>query len=245
MRALCRRGIGLQCSRQLDIKPFLEVTTSIWNGASHKLCFYASKPNPDFPFLGSGHCSSPGSGQKFRGIILWEVTCRIILAPSRGLAQSILHFLVPEDKPEKSQVAAFLQLPYPIPLSLSQIQQQTSPSVPRSPGRSDNRTSPSSRWKKGENCWVEAHLDRFMLVSTGYKGANILVDPMAELRWQILEWPSISPGQACPLSFKGSPYWMAPEIIKNTSGSNLAVDIWSLGCTGNWTFQESANKGFR
>lgn len=72
-------------------------------------------------------------------------------------------------------------------------------------------------------------------------------------------------GQSGPLSFKGSPYWMAPEVrrfycfyflqeahfdlyfivsacflsleffhiqvIKNTNGCNLSVDIWSLGCT--------------
>lgn len=66
-------------------------------------------------------------------------------------------------------------------------------------------------------------------------------------------------GQACPLSFKGSPHWMAPEVsmltltvsflsdalrqcslsnllmlfqvMNNANGCNLAVDIWSLGCT--------------
>ncbi|KAK2983536.1 hypothetical protein RJ640_023070 [Escallonia rubra] len=38
-------------------------------------------------------------------------------------------------------------------------------------------------------------------------------------------------GQSCPLSFKGSPYWMAPEVIKNSNGCHLAVDVWSLGCT--------------
>ncbi|XP_066342901.1 mitogen-activated protein kinase kinase kinase 3-like isoform X4 [Miscanthus floridulus] len=32
-------------------------------------------------------------------------------------------------------------------------------------------------------------------------------------------------------SFKGSPYWMAPEVIMNSKGYGLSVDIWSLGCT--------------
>ncbi|GJM85254.1 hypothetical protein PR202_ga01689 [Eleusine coracana subsp. coracana] len=32
-------------------------------------------------------------------------------------------------------------------------------------------------------------------------------------------------------SFRGSPYWMAPEVIRNKKGYSLEVDIWSLGCT--------------
>ncbi|CAA2989738.1 Mitogen-activated kinase kinase kinase 2, partial [Olea europaea subsp. europaea] len=45
------------------------------------------------------------------------------------------------------------------------------------------------------------------------------------------------PEQVANLSLKGSPYWMAPELLQSSmqkrASSNLAfaVDIWSLGCT--------------
>ncbi|PUZ44287.1 hypothetical protein GQ55_8G078000 [Panicum hallii var. hallii] len=32
-------------------------------------------------------------------------------------------------------------------------------------------------------------------------------------------------------SFKGSPSWMAPEVISNCNGYKFSVDLWSLGCT--------------
>ncbi|XP_031562664.1 uncharacterized protein LOC116298381 [Actinia tenebrosa] len=32
-------------------------------------------------------------------------------------------------------------------------------------------------------------------------------------------------------SMKGTPYWMAPEVIKETSGQGTKSDIWSIGCT--------------
>ncbi|KAK4492756.1 hypothetical protein RD792_000075 [Penstemon davidsonii] len=63
------------------------------------------------------------------------------------------------------------------------------------------------------------------------KGANILVDPNGRVKLADFGMAKHIAGQSCPLSFKGSPYWMAPEIIRNPSGCSLAVDIWSLGCT--------------
>ncbi|KAJ1391020.1 Protein kinase domain [Sesbania bispinosa] len=63
------------------------------------------------------------------------------------------------------------------------------------------------------------------------KGANILVDPNGRVKLADFGMAKHITGQSCPLSFKGSPYWMAPEVIKNSNGCSLAVDIWSLGCT--------------
>ncbi|KAI7742310.1 hypothetical protein M8C21_012000 [Ambrosia artemisiifolia] len=64
------------------------------------------------------------------------------------------------------------------------------------------------------------------------KGANILVDHNGRVKLADFGMAKHISGPSCPLSFKGSPYWMAPEVINNNSGGcNLAVDIWSLGCT--------------
>ncbi|KAI4351699.1 hypothetical protein L6164_006033 [Bauhinia variegata] len=61
------------------------------------------------------------------------------------------------------------------------------------------------------------------------KGANILVDPTGRVK--LADFGMAKHITSAPLSFKGSPYWMAPEVIRNSNGCNLAVDIWSLGCT--------------
>ncbi|KAM3381985.1 mitogen-activated protein kinase kinase kinase YODA [Capsicum galapagoense] len=76
-----------------------------------------------------------------------------------------------------------------------------------------------------------AYLHAKNTVHRDIKGANILVDPNGRIKLADFGMAKHITGQSCPLSLKGSPYWMAPEVIKNSSGCNLAVDIWSLGCT--------------
>ncbi|XVF61014.1 hypothetical protein PTKIN_Ptkin08bG0094000 [Pterospermum kingtungense] len=76
-----------------------------------------------------------------------------------------------------------------------------------------------------------AYLHGRNTVHRDIKGANILVDPTGEIK--LADFGMAKHITACGtmLSFKGSPYWMAPEVVMNTNGYNLAVDIWSLGCT--------------
>ncbi|XP_052188839.1 mitogen-activated protein kinase kinase kinase 3 isoform X2 [Diospyros lotus] len=76
-----------------------------------------------------------------------------------------------------------------------------------------------------------AYLHGRNTVHRDVKGANILVDPNGEIK--LADFGMAKHITACSsiLSFKGSPYWMAPEVVMNTNGYSLPVDIWSLGCT--------------
>ncbi|MCO5559944.1 hypothetical protein L7F22_013548 [Adiantum nelumboides] len=65
------------------------------------------------------------------------------------------------------------------------------------------------------------------------KGANILVDNRGCIKLadfgaskQVVELFTFSGAK----SMKGTPYWMAPEVIRQT-GHSLPADIWSVGCT--------------
>ncbi|XP_047315818.1 mitogen-activated protein kinase kinase kinase NPK1-like [Impatiens glandulifera] len=65
------------------------------------------------------------------------------------------------------------------------------------------------------------------------KGANILVDNKGRIKLadfgaskQVVELATISGAK----SMKGTPYWMAPEVIRQT-GHSFSADIWSVGCT--------------
>ncbi|XP_004148657.1 mitogen-activated protein kinase kinase kinase 3 [Cucumis sativus] len=76
-----------------------------------------------------------------------------------------------------------------------------------------------------------AYLHGRNTVHRDIKGANILVDPKGEVKLVDFGMAKHITNCTSMLSFKGSPYWMAPEVVMNTNGYSLAVDIWSLGCT--------------
>ncbi|KAL6634167.1 hypothetical protein ACP70R_026838 [Stipagrostis hirtigluma subsp. patula] len=63
------------------------------------------------------------------------------------------------------------------------------------------------------------------------KGANILVGPNGDVKLADFGVAKHITSFAEIRSFRGSPYWMAPEVIMNENGYSFEVDIWSLGCT--------------
>ncbi|KAL6894009.1 hypothetical protein ACP4OV_008107 [Aristida adscensionis] len=67
------------------------------------------------------------------------------------------------------------------------------------------------------------------------KGANLLVDINGVVKLADFGMAKHLSTAAPNLSLKGTPYWMAPEVVRATLdksvGYDLAVDIWSLGCT--------------
>ncbi|CAN6482412.1 unnamed protein product [Victoria cruziana] len=77
------------------------------------------------------------------------------------------------------------------------------------------------------------YLHRKGVIHRDIKGANILVDNKGCIKLadfgaskQVVELATISAAK----SMKGTPYWMAPEVILQT-GHGFSADIWSVGCT--------------
>uniref|UniRef100_A0A1J3IAX9 mitogen-activated protein kinase kinase kinase n=1 Tax=Noccaea caerulescens TaxID=107243 RepID=A0A1J3IAX9_NOCCA len=82
-----------------------------------------------------------------------------------------------------------------------------------------------------------AYLHNKKTVHRDIKGANLLVDASGVVKLADFGMAKHLTGQRADLSLKGSPYWMAPElmqaVMQKDSNPDLAfaVDIWSLGCT--------------
>ncbi|PSS21339.1 Mitogen-activated protein kinase kinase kinase [Actinidia chinensis var. chinensis] len=82
-----------------------------------------------------------------------------------------------------------------------------------------------------------AYLHSTKTIHRDIKGANLLVDAFGVVKLADFGMAKHLSGPAANLSLKGSPYWMAPELLQSvmqkdaSSDLALAVDIWSLGCT--------------
>lgn len=79
-----------------------------------------------------------------------------------------------------------------------------------------------------------AYLHATKTIHRDIKGANLLVDANGVVKLADFGMAKHLSGQV-DLSLKGSPYWMAPELLLGETQKDpdlaLAVDIWSLGCT--------------
>ena len=82
------------------------------------------------------------------------------------------------------------------------------------------------------------YLHNNRIIHRDVKGANILVDSNGNCKLtdfgastQLASMMTVSgAGDEGAHSLKGTPYWMAPEVIKET-GHGRQADIWSIGCT--------------
>ncbi|XP_054798590.1 mitogen-activated protein kinase kinase kinase 5-like isoform X2 [Prosopis cineraria] len=82
-----------------------------------------------------------------------------------------------------------------------------------------------------------AYLHSTKTIHRDIKGANLLVDASGTVKLADFGMAKVLTGKSYDLSLKGSPYWMAPEVMKAAMMKDdnpdlaYAVDIWSLGCT--------------
>ncbi|XP_078180041.1 mitogen-activated protein kinase kinase kinase NPK1-like isoform X4 [Carex rostrata] len=77
------------------------------------------------------------------------------------------------------------------------------------------------------------YLHQNKIIHRDIKGANILVDNKGCIKladFGASKQVAMLATMTAAKSMKGTPYWMAPEVILGT-GHSFSVDIWSVGCT--------------
>ena len=79
-----------------------------------------------------------------------------------------------------------------------------------------------------------SYLHAMGIIHRDIKGANILVDADGIVKLADFgaskQLQNVMGASVQQQSLKGTPYWMAPEVIKQT-GHGRQADIWSVGCT--------------
>ncbi|KAK9129616.1 hypothetical protein Sjap_010103 [Stephania japonica] len=82
-----------------------------------------------------------------------------------------------------------------------------------------------------------AYLHSTKTIHRDIKGANLLVDASGVVKLADFGMAKHLGACSSDLSMKGTPHWMAPEVMQSVMQKDasrdlaLAVDIWSLGCT--------------
>ncbi|CAL0312793.1 unnamed protein product [Lupinus luteus] len=82
-----------------------------------------------------------------------------------------------------------------------------------------------------------AYLHSKKTIHRDIKGANLLVNSAGVVKLADFGMAKHLTGYEAELSLRGSPNWMAPELMQavmqrdNSSDLAFAIDIWSLGCT--------------
>jgi mitogen-activated protein kinase kinase kinase 3 len=68
------------------------------------------------------------------------------------------------------------------------------------------------------------------IIHRDIKGANILIDSNGICKLSDFGSAKLIESQSVYNSFKGTPNWMAPEVVKKAEYSKHS-DIWGIGCT--------------
>jgi serine/threonine protein kinase len=106
-------------------------------------------------------------------------------------------------------------------------------------------TSSRARARKVDALGLYLLVRVFALVSTtafgrrivhyDIKGANVLVDRSGVCKLSDFgaarRLEDITTAASGPASLRGTPYWMAPEVVRQSASVGAPADIWSLACT--------------